>query len=209
MQYSTTASPKTNADPRSARESLDVRNITGFIQVESTNGSAVQISIRKVVRAETRDDLAEAQRDVRLDFKDGAPRVGDVYSDFDVQLAASASVVQENRSSNGRYRISRSRSIVGAINGGGPEVEQRTFNSNVHVRKGRQQLERQVVATATGVSLLSAAVDTPHLLTRLTCPSCNKHRGVLLATSSTEATYLWCEACGHIWKLAPAVLTTH
>jgi hypothetical protein len=62
---------------------------------------------------------------------------GDVYSDFDVQLAASAPLVQENRSGNGRYRISRNRSIVGAINGGGPEFELRTFNSNVYVRKGR------------------------------------------------------------------------
>ena len=62
---------------------------------------------------------------------------GDVYSDFDVQLAPSAPVVQENRSGNGRYRISRNRSIVGAINGGGPEFELRTFNSNVYVRRGR------------------------------------------------------------------------
>ena len=62
---------------------------------------------------------------------------GDVYSDFEVQLAPSAPVVQESRGSNGRYRISRNRSIVGAINGGGPEFELRTFNSNVYVRKGR------------------------------------------------------------------------
>ena len=63
---------------------------------------------------------------------------GDVYSDFDVQLApAAAPVVEESRSSNGRYRISRNRSIVGTINGGGPEFELRTFNSNVYVRKGR------------------------------------------------------------------------
>jgi Putative adhesin len=63
---------------------------------------------------------------------------GDVYSDFDVQLAPSAPMVQEDRSSsNGRYRISRNRSIVGAINGGGPEFELRTFNSNVYVRKGK------------------------------------------------------------------------
>lgn len=62
---------------------------------------------------------------------------GDVYSDFDVQLAASAPVVQDSRGDNGRYRISRNRSVVGAINGGGPEFELRTFNSNVYVRKGR------------------------------------------------------------------------
>ncbi len=55
---------------------LDVRNINGFIHVEGTNDSAVQMSIRKVIRAETRDDLADAQRDVRLDFADNAARVG-------------------------------------------------------------------------------------------------------------------------------------
>jgi hypothetical protein len=54
---------------------LDVRNINGFIHVEGTDDSAVQMSIRKVIRAETKDDLAEAQQDVRLDFRDGAPRV--------------------------------------------------------------------------------------------------------------------------------------
>ena len=61
--------------------SLDVRNINGFIHVEGTNESAVQMSIRKVIRAETRDDLAEAQRDVRLEFRDGAPRVEAVVTD--------------------------------------------------------------------------------------------------------------------------------
>jgi hypothetical protein len=54
---------------------LDVRNINGFIHVEATNDSTVQMSIHKVIRAETSDDLAEAQRDVRLDFRDGAARV--------------------------------------------------------------------------------------------------------------------------------------
>ena len=54
---------------------LDVRNINGFIHVEGTDESSVQMSIRKVIRAATREDLAEAQRDVRLDFREGAPRV--------------------------------------------------------------------------------------------------------------------------------------
>jgi hypothetical protein len=60
---------------------LDVRNISGFIHVEATNDTAVQLSIRKVIRAETREDLAEAQRDVRLDFRDGAPRVEAIVTD--------------------------------------------------------------------------------------------------------------------------------
>jgi hypothetical protein len=60
---------------------LDVRNINGFIHVEGTNDDSVQMSIRKVVRAETRDDLAEAQRDVRLEFRDGVPRVEAIVTD--------------------------------------------------------------------------------------------------------------------------------
>jgi hypothetical protein len=55
---------------------LDVRNINGFIHVEGTSDSSVQMSIRQVIRAETRADLADAQRDVRLDFTDNAARVG-------------------------------------------------------------------------------------------------------------------------------------
>ena len=53
-------------------KTLDVRNINGFIHVEGTNDSTVQMTIRKVIRAETQNDLAEAQRDVRLDFREGA-----------------------------------------------------------------------------------------------------------------------------------------
>ncbi len=54
---------------------VDVRNTNGFIHVEGTNDASVQMSIHKVIRAATRDDLADAQRDVRLDFKEGGPRV--------------------------------------------------------------------------------------------------------------------------------------
>lgn len=54
-----------------------------------------------------------------------------------MQRAASAPVVEESGGANGRYRIRRNRSIVGAIHGGGPEFEPRIFNSNVYVRKGR------------------------------------------------------------------------
>jgi hypothetical protein len=60
---------------------VDVRNINGFIHVEATNDATVQMSIRKVIRAETQDDLAEAQRDVRLDFRDGAARVEATVTD--------------------------------------------------------------------------------------------------------------------------------
>jgi hypothetical protein len=55
---------------------VDVRNINGFIHVEATNDATVQISVRKVIRGETRDDVTEAQRNVRLEFADAAQRIG-------------------------------------------------------------------------------------------------------------------------------------
>lgn len=55
---------------------LDVRNITGSIRVEATDDSTVQMSIHKVIRAESRADVADAQREVQIDFIDGTARVG-------------------------------------------------------------------------------------------------------------------------------------
>lgn len=60
---------------------LDVRNINGSIRVEGTTDSTVHITVRKVIRAETSNDLADAQRDVRLDFTDAAARVGATVTD--------------------------------------------------------------------------------------------------------------------------------
>lgn len=55
---------------------LDVRNINGSIRVEATDDKTVQMSIRKVIRAETRSDLDDAQREVQIAFADGTARVG-------------------------------------------------------------------------------------------------------------------------------------
>jgi len=65
---------------------LDVRNINGFIHVEGTDDGSVQLSIRKVIRAETQNDLADAQRDVRLEFAENAPRVGATVIDANRQV---------------------------------------------------------------------------------------------------------------------------
>ena len=121
---------------------ITLNNVAGAVTAGTTNGS-VRASLTRVTSDRgmaftslngtvdvTLPPTTKANLRMRSDN-------GDVYSDFDVQLAASAPVVQENRSGNGRYRISRNRSIVGAINGGGPEFELRTFNSNVYVRKGK------------------------------------------------------------------------
>ena len=131
---------------------LDVSNVNGGITLNGVAGSVIAGTTNGSVRASL--TRVTDQKEMAFTSLNGAVDVtlpaatkanlrlrsdnGDVYSDFDVQLAASApATVQESRGSNGRYRINRNRSVVGAINGGGPEFELRTFNSNVYVRKGR------------------------------------------------------------------------
>jgi hypothetical protein len=138
-----------------------IENIDGDIDVNNTNGGIALNNVAGSVNAGTTNGSVRAtmsrvtaQREMAFTSLNGTVDVtlppstkanlrlrsdnGDVYSDFEMQLAASAApTVQESRSSNGRYRINRNKSIVGAINGGGPEFELRTFNSNVYVRKGK------------------------------------------------------------------------
>jgi hypothetical protein len=137
-----------------------VENVEGELTVSNTNGGITLNSVAGSVTAGTTNGNVKAtltrvtaQKEMAFTSMNGTVDVtlppttkanlrmrsnnGDIYSDFDVQLAPAAAVVQENRTSSGRYRISRNQSIVGAINGGGPEFELRTFNSNVYVRKGR------------------------------------------------------------------------
>lgn len=137
-----------------------VDNVDGEIEVSNTNGGIALTSVAGSVVAGTtngnvRASLTRVAADKAMAFTslNGAIDVtlpsatkaslrlrsdhGDVYSDFDVQLKPEPlPTVSESSTGRGRYRISRNRSIVGTINGGGPEFELRTFNSNVYVRKG-------------------------------------------------------------------------
>jgi hypothetical protein len=84
---------------------LDVRNMTGFIHVEATDDAAVQISVRKVIRAETRDDLADAQREVQLDFVENAPRVGARVTDANRQVCGERSDDRNREWRRPRYEV--------------------------------------------------------------------------------------------------------
>jgi hypothetical protein len=79
---------------------------------------------------------------------------GDVYTDFDVQTTQPPADRGQSdtrrdrrrdrdadpddaRGSRPRYRLDVDRAIYGTINGGGPDLELRTFNGNIYLRKAR------------------------------------------------------------------------
>jgi hypothetical protein len=122
---------------------ITLNNVAGSVNAGTTNGNVRTTMTRVTPAKEMAFTSLNGTVDVTLPPATKAnlrlrSDNGDVYSDFDVQLAPSVPpTVEPGNSSNGRYRIRRNRSVVGAINGGGPEFELRTFNSNVYVRKGR------------------------------------------------------------------------
>ncbi len=61
---------------------------------------------------------------------------GDVYTDFEITLGPSGrAVVEDGRSSGGKYKVQLDRSLVGTINGGGPELSFTTLNGRIFIRK--------------------------------------------------------------------------
>jgi len=120
-----------------------MNNIAGSVVANSHNGD-VKVSLRQVTAEKpmsfisyngridvTLPQSAKANLKMRTDN-------GDIYSDFEVQLRPSSTqpVVQDRRNNSGTYRVQIDRSMIGAINGGGPEFNLRTYNGDIFVRKG-------------------------------------------------------------------------
>jgi DUF4097 and DUF4098 domain-containing protein YvlB len=141
---------------------LIVDHVTGDVELNNTNGNATatHISGSAIVHALNGKVLASLDRvtpDKPMSFSslngdidvtlpgDVKARVklksdnGEIYSDFEVKLDASARqpVVEDHRSEQGRYKIRFDRATYGTINGGGPEVQLTTFNGNIYIRKAK------------------------------------------------------------------------
>ena len=61
---------------------------------------------------------------------------GDVFTDFDVRTSSQdPAVVERNGDAGGRYRVRMHRETRYAIGSGGPDIQLRTFNGDVMIRK--------------------------------------------------------------------------
>jgi len=61
---------------------------------------------------------------------------GDIFSDFEVKLLPESAqpTIEDTRKAGGRFRIEINKAVSGAINGGGPDVEMRSFTGDIFVR---------------------------------------------------------------------------
>ena len=61
---------------------------------------------------------------------------GDIFTDFDVQLRPGGDKPTTTRRGPGT-KLEVNRAIYGSVNGGGPEIELRSFNGTIYLRKGQ------------------------------------------------------------------------
>ena len=121
---------------------LTLTDVSGSVVAHSSNGKVLVTMKRVTAQKPMSFTSLNGNVDVTLPADTKANMKlrtdnGEVYTDFEVQLKpnAAAPVVEDTRRSGGRYRINVDKSVLGAINGGGPDFELRTMNGNVYIRK--------------------------------------------------------------------------
>jgi hypothetical protein len=123
-------------------ESVALTNVAGSIVANAHNGRVTVVMTRVAADKAMAFTSFNGNVDVTLPASVKAilkmrSDMGEIFTDFDVQMRPVTAVPQTLRS-DGPIRIDVNRSIQGAVNGGGPEFELRTFNGNIYVRKGAQ-----------------------------------------------------------------------
>jgi DUF4097 and DUF4098 domain-containing protein YvlB len=130
---------------------LEIENVNGPVVLTNVSGSVVANSLNGGVKAQL--TRVTAQKAMAFTSLNGNVDVtlpatlkatlkmrsdqGDIFSDFDVQLRSVPTTPDSNPRAGGKLRLEVNRSIYGAVNGGGPEIELRTFNGSVFLRKGQ------------------------------------------------------------------------
>src|SRR5271168_1050296 len=127
---------------------LDVDDINGEVNLSNISGSAVAHALNghvhaNFVKVNAQKPMAFSSlngdidvtfpADVKANVSIRSDR-GDVFSDFDVQLQASAPK-QEVEDGRGKYRVKIDKTLHGTINGGGPEYQFTNFQGQIYIRK--------------------------------------------------------------------------
>ena len=128
---------------------LETSSMNGAVTLTNVSGSVMANSMRgpvKVTLARVTAEKAMAFSSfngsvdvtfpaaIKANFKLRS-NGGDVFTDFDMQVRPVPRTDTGDRK-DGRFRLEVNNSVLGSVNGGGPEIELRSFRGDVFVRKG-------------------------------------------------------------------------
>ena len=128
-------------DVNDVNGSVTLNNISGSVVAHALNGKVlatfVRINQKPMAFSSLNGDIdVTFPADLKANVSIKSDR-GDVFSDFDVQLQATAprEVVEDSRGKGGKYRVRIDKTVRGTINGGGPEIQFTNFQGGIYIRK--------------------------------------------------------------------------
>lgn len=123
---------------------ITLRNVSGSVVANTTNGDIKATLTRLTPDKPMAFVSFNGDVDVTLPATVKATLklrsdMGDVYvaNEFDVKVSTQASTSGGTRT-GGRVQIEVNKQLTGTLNGGGPEIELRTFSGDVYLRRGGQ-----------------------------------------------------------------------
>jgi len=130
---------------------IEVNNVDGDVKLNKVSGTIIAhtndgdltVSLLKVNPGKAMSFVSlDGDIDVTfpLDFKASVKvhsNNGEIYSDFDIQPAGAtrSPVVKDERAKGGKYTIHLDKGVAGTINGGGQEIQFKTFDGDIYIRK--------------------------------------------------------------------------
>lgn len=122
---------------------VTLKNVSGNTLVHTVNGD-IEVSLARVA-ADKPLSFSTMQGDidvtlpanVRANLKMKSDQ-GEIYTDFDVNMTRRpARPETPERTEQGKFHITFDKSLLGTVNGGGPEISFNTFAGNIYIRKGK------------------------------------------------------------------------
>ena len=136
---------------RDVEGAIEVNNATGNVTLTNVAGAVVADAVMGAIKAVitraapdkpmafstlTGDVDVTFPAAIRATFKlrsDG----GDVITNFDLQMKPAAAPQSQQRQGKDPVRIEVNRSLIGTVNGGGPEIELRSVGGRIFLRQGK------------------------------------------------------------------------
>jgi hypothetical protein len=151
---------KTNVKLSTVSGDISVTNVEGVLEANSMNGDLSLATVAGSVVAHTvNGDVeavltrADAEAPMAFTTLNGEVDVtlpaaikanlklrtdnGDTFTDFDIPAAPSRPTPRGSRQGDGRFRLEVERAVLASLNGGGPDIELRSFNGRVYLRRGK------------------------------------------------------------------------
>jgi hypothetical protein len=127
-------------DAENTNGPVTITNCSGSVLANSLNGKVLvtlnQITAGKEMSFSSMNGNVDVTlpADTKANLKMRTDN-GEIWSDFEVKLAGGTPpAVEDNRKNGGRYKVKVDKSVIGSINGGGPEMRFQTFNGSVYIR---------------------------------------------------------------------------